>query len=55
MPNDDVARQIADALIEQHGTTAAIAIAEMLASMTGGNGVEFWQRVIDVIRARIRA
>jgi len=54
MTDDAIVQHIADSLIEQHGGTAAIEIAETLASVTSGSGVEFWERVIQAIRARIR-
>jgi hypothetical protein len=54
MADDALVQQIAKALIEQHGATGAVEIAETLASTTSGSGVEFWGRVAEAIRARIR-
>jgi hypothetical protein len=54
MADDALVQQIADSLIAQHGATGAIEIAETLASTTSGSGVEFWQRVAEAIRAKLR-
>lgn len=53
MTDDSIVQHIADALVEHYGSTQAVEIAEMLASVTSGSGTEFWSHVIDAIRARI--
>jgi hypothetical protein len=53
MTDDSIVQHIADALAEHYGPTAAVEIAETLASVTSGSGTEFWSHVIDAIRARI--
>jgi hypothetical protein len=54
MADDAIVQQIADALMELHGATEAVEVAETLASVTSGSGVDFWSRVIDAIRLKIR-
>ena len=54
MADDSLVGQIADSLIEQHGATGALDIAETLASSTSGSGVEFWEHVAEAIRAKLR-
>jgi hypothetical protein len=53
MTDESIVQHIADALIEHYGATAAVEIAETLASVTSGSGTEFWSHVIAAIRARI--
>lgn len=54
MTDESIVQHIADALVEHYGPTAAVEIAETLASVTSGSGTEFWSHVIEAIRARIR-
>jgi hypothetical protein len=53
MTDDSIVQHIADALTQHYGATAAIEIAETLASVTSGSGTQFWSHVIEAIRAKI--
>jgi hypothetical protein len=43
MTDESIVQHIADALIEHYGATAAVEIAETLASVTSGSGTQFWR------------